>query len=245
VALADKLESLVGMFGVGQVPTGDRDPFGLRRAALGIIRILIEKRVPTQVGPLVDAAHAAFDGIAGFVDARVDVLAFLNERLRGYLRDLGYSANQVSAVVDGAPSGYYLLPAQLAAIREFEALPEAPALAAANKRIVNILRKSDIAVLYGASSPMRINPALLTPGAEKNLVAVFRDLAEVVERKCAAGDWSGALVALAGSRTAVDAFFDEVMVMADEPALRANRLELLRSVAATMNRVADIGKLAQ
>jgi glycyl-tRNA synthetase beta chain len=92
---------------------------------------------------------------------------------------------------------------------------------------------------------MKINPALLTPGAEKNLVATFSDLAEVVEQKCAAGDWTGALVALAGARAAVDTFFDEVMVMADEPELRANRLELLRSVATTMNRVADIGKLAQ
>jgi glycyl-tRNA synthetase beta chain len=92
---------------------------------------------------------------------------------------------------------------------------------------------------------MRVNHALLTPGAEKNLVAAFADLADVVDAQCARGDWTGALVALAGSRAAVDAFFDEVMVMADEPELRANRLELLRSVAATMNRVADIGKLAQ
>jgi glycyl-tRNA synthetase beta chain len=245
IALADKLEALAGMFGIGQVPTGDKDPFGLRRAALGIVRILIEKRIPTQIAPLVKAAFASFEGVAEFGDARDDVLAFLNERLRGYLRDLGYSANEVSAVVDGAPSEYYLIPEQLAAIRAFEALPEAPALAAANKRIVNILRKNGIVMLHGQSSPMKINPALLTPGAEKNLVATFSDLAEVVEQKCAAGDWTGALVALAGARAAVDTFFDEVMVMADEPELRANRLELLRSVAATMNRVADIGKLAQ
>jgi glycyl-tRNA synthetase beta chain len=245
VALADKLEALAGMFAIGQVPTGDKDPYGLRRAALGIIRILIEKRIPTQVTPLVDAAFASFAGVAGVSATNGDVLVFLNERLRGYLRDLGYSANEVSAVVDGAPSEYYLIPERLAAIRAFEALPEAPALAAANKRIVNILRKSDIAVVCGQPIPMKINPALLAPGAEKNLVAVFGNLADVVERKCAAGDWTGALVALAGSRSAVDAFFDEVMVMADEPELRANRLALLHSVAATMNRVADIGKLAQ
>ncbi|MEP7061085.1 MAG: glycine--tRNA ligase subunit beta [Betaproteobacteria bacterium] len=245
VALADKLESLVGMFGIGQVPTGDRDPFGLRRAALGVIRILVERRVATQIAPLVDIAFAAFAGSAGFADARHDVLGFLNERLRGYLRELGYTANEVSAVVDGAPADYHLVPEQLAAIRAFEALPEAPALAAANKRIVNILRKSAISVANGEKVPMRVNHALLTPGAEKNLVAAFADLAEVVDAKCARGDWTGALVSLAGSRAAVDAFFDEVMVMADEPDLRANRLELLRSVAATMNRVADIGKLAQ
>ena len=245
VALADKLESLAGLFGIGQLPTGDKDPFALRRAALGVIRILVEKRIATHVAPLVTIAFASFDGIAGFGDARADVLAFLNERLRGYLRDQGYTANQVSAVVDGAASEYYRVPERLKAIRAFEALPEAPALAAANKRIVNILRKAGIAVGHGDKVPMDVDNALLAPGAERALVQAFAALADDVDRRTAAGDWTGALVALAGARAVVDAFFAEVMVMADDPALRANRLKLLHSVAATMNRVADIGKLAQ
>ncbi|MEO6928005.1 MAG: glycine--tRNA ligase subunit beta [Casimicrobiaceae bacterium] len=243
VALADKLEVLAGMFAIGQVPTGDKDPYGLRRAALGVIRILIEKRIATQIAPLVDAAFKSFGTLAG-PDAGTDLLLFLNERLRGYLRELGYSANQVSAVVDGAPAAYFLIPEKLAAIRAFEALPEAPALAAANKRIVNILRKAGIGASYGSRVPMDVDRSLLAPGAESALVNTFAALADDVDRKTASGDWTGALVALAGARDAVDAFFAEVMVMADDPALRANRLRLLHSVAATMNRVADIGKLA-
>ncbi len=243
VALADKLETLAGLFGIGQAPTGDKDPFGLRRAALGVIRILIEKRVETRIDTLVNAAFAQFPAAK---DAGADVLGFLNERLRGYLRELGYTANEVAAVVDGLPGEYWPIPDQLAAIRAFEALPEAPALAAANKRIVNILRKNGVVVGSGSAvPPLQINPSLLTPGAEKRLAEMFEELAALVEAKRKSGDWTGALVALAGSRATVDAFFDEVMVMADDPDVRANRLELLRFVAATMNRVADIGKLAQ
>ncbi len=246
VALADKLESLAGLFGVGQLPTGDKDPYGLRRAALGVIRILVERRIDAPIGTLVDAAFGAFT--AGQVDpgARGALLDFLNERLRGYLRERGYSANQVAAVIDARPERYAPIPDKLAALAAFEALPEAPALAAANKRIVNILKKSDVAVVTGQPRKSHgVNPALLTPGAEKALAATFDDLARAVDARTAAGDWTGALVALAGSRAAVDSFFDEVMVMADDAAVRANRLELLRHVAATMNRVADIGKLAQ
>jgi glycyl-tRNA synthetase beta chain len=244
VALADKLESLAGLFGIGQAPTGDKDPFGLRRAALGIIRILVERGLATPIGPLVDAAFASF--VPSVQDARTDVLGFLNERLRGYLREQGYTATQVAAVVDRMPGEYWLVPAQLAAIRAFEALPEAPALAAANKRIVNILRKGGIDLVYGgAVAPLALDHALLTPGAEKDLAGTFAEIAKDVDSRCRAGDWTGALVALAATRPAVDAFFDDVMVMADDPAVRANRLELLRFVAQTMNRVADIGKLAQ
>jgi glycyl-tRNA synthetase beta chain len=246
VALADKLEALAGLFGIGQAPTGDKDPFGSRRAALGIIRILIEGKLAVPIDALVDAAFAAFAQVPGFTAARAELRAFLDERLRGYLREQGYTANEVAAVVDASPSQYSLIPAQLAAIRAFEALPEAPALAAANKRIVNILKKSGR--WDGVGAPGRrldLDPALLTPGAEKNLRDRFVELAELVDAKSRAGDWTGALVALAGARAAVDHFFDDVMVMADDEAVRNNRLELLRFVAATMNRVADIGKLAQ
>jgi glycyl-tRNA synthetase beta chain len=244
VALADKLEALAGLFGIGAVPTGDKDPFGLRRAAVGVIRILVEKRVAVPLGTVVDAAFAAFAGVPAVQDAHTDLTAFIIERLRGYLRDQGYTANEIASVVDAGPSELYLVPEQLAAIKAFAALPEAPALAAANKRIVNILRKNGHAPEFGNATVAAVDPALLEPGAESGLAQLFTTLHDQVEQKCAAGDWTGALMALATSRAAVDRFFTDVMVMADDPAVRENRLRLLSNVAATMNRVADIGKLA-
>lgn len=244
VALADKLEALAGLFGIGQVPTGDKDPFGLRRAALGVIRILVEKRVPATLKSLVDAAFATFRDVPAVQDSGTDLILFITERLRGYLREQGYSANEIAAVVDGAPGELYLIPEQLAAIRAFAALPEAPALAAANKRIVNILRKDGTLVSSGFFPSLPIVESLLQAGAEADLHRQFVAVREDVDAKCSAGDWTGALLALAATRPAVDRFFDDVMVMADDPAVRTNRLTLLQNVANTMNRVADIGKLA-
>jgi glycyl-tRNA synthetase beta chain len=235
---------MAGLFGIGQVPTGDRDPFGLRRAALGVIRILVEKRVAVRLEPLVNAAFKVFSDNPAVQDRQTDLTVFITERLRGYLRDLGYSVNEVAAVVDDFPSELYLIPEQLQAIRMFAALPDAPALAAANKRIVNILRKNGQVITYGAQAVAPVDTALLEPGAEADLARTFTALAADVDARCAAGDWTGALVALASSRAVVDRFFDDVMVMADDPAVRANRLNLLANVAATMNRVANIGKLA-
>jgi glycyl-tRNA synthetase beta chain len=238
VALADKLEALAGMFGIGQVPTGDKDPFGLRRAALGLIRILIEKGLPLPLPALARLAFEAFDGVPAIRDAHTEVETFVYERLRGYLRDLGYTANQIAAVVDARPAEIHLLPSRLAAVQSFEALPESGALAAANKRIVNILRKAD-----GEAAPA-VDRSRLTNGAEHDLWLEFQKLEPVVDEHCARSDFAGALLALAAAKAAVDRFFDEVMVMAEDPAIRANRLALLRGVAHTMNRVADISKLA-
>jgi glycyl-tRNA synthetase beta chain len=238
VALADKMEALAGLFGIGEQPTGDKDPFGLRRCAIGVIRILIEGKLALPLNNLVDAAFQAFAGLPAVQDARADVETFIFERLRGYLRDVGYTANQVEAVLCQRPIRIDLVPAIAEAVRAFSELPEADALAAANKRIVNILRKA-----AGGIAPV-VDRARLSAGAEHDLYHAFQALAPIVEGHCANGTFTGALLALATTKPTVDRFFDDVMVMADDPAIRANRLALLHEVARTMNRVADISKLA-
>jgi glycyl-tRNA synthetase beta chain len=238
VALADKLEALAGMFGIGQVPTGDKDPFGLRRAAIGVLRIVIEKRLPLPLSVLVGLAFQAFNDVPATKPVPEDLASFLYERLRGHLRDQGYTANQVEAVLAQRPERIDLVPEQLAAVKAFESLPEADALAAANKRIVNILRKSE------SDAAPAVDRGRLVDGPEHDLWQAFQHLTPVVDEHCAKGDYTAALKALAAAKPASTAFFDGVMVMADDPDVRANRLALLRGVAATMNRVADISKLA-
>ncbi len=240
VALADKLEALAGMFGIGAQPTGDKDPFGLRRAALGVLRILIERQIALPLDALLRMAFDAFAAVPAVQDARIELAEFIYERLRGYLREQGYTANQIAAVVDSRPNDIHLVASRLAAVQSFEALPEAGTLAAANKRIINILRKAE----GEAPEAAAVDRARLADGAEHDLYLVFQKLEPVVDNRCASGDYAGALVALATAKPAVDRFFDDVMVMADDPGVRANRLALLRGVAATMNRVADISKLA-
>jgi glycyl-tRNA synthetase beta chain len=237
VALADKLDALAGMFEIGQLPTGDRDPFGLRRAALGVIRILIERKRRLSLSRLVDIAFDALAQQRTVSRPREAVLDFLYERLRGYLRDRGYTANQVAAVVDSRPDCIDDLPDRLEAVRAFEALPEALSLSAANKRIVNILRKAQ------GEGGGAVDLSVLVDGAERALHAAFDQLRPIVESRVADGDFAAALRALASTKPTVDRFFDDVMVMADDPKIRGNRLALLREVAATMNHVADISKL--
>ncbi|MDQ1314414.1 MAG: glycyl-tRNA synthetase beta chain [Pseudomonadota bacterium] len=237
VALADKLETLVGLFGIGQVPTGDKDPFALRRHALGVIRMLIEKELPLRQFDLVNIAFAAFPhGLLG--QAHTDVEMFMFERLSGAMRELGYSANEVDAVLSLNPTQIYLVPKQLEAVRAFAALPEAPALAAANKRVGNILKKAEGEV------GSEIDQVLLVEEAEKALFAALSDIAPRADAAFAAGDYTGSLRALAALKAPVDAFFDNVMVNADDPALKSNRLALLNRLHQTMNRVADISRLA-
>ena len=238
VALADKIEALAGLFGVGQVPTGDKDPFGLRRAAIGVIRILIEMRIDLPLRTLIDAGFAAFEGVANFVPNPDGLATFITDRLRGYLREQGGTANQVEALLASGVGSLVGLPARLAAVRDFESLPEAQALAAANKRIVNILRKS------GSEAAADIDRGRLADGAERELFTAFEALEPHVEASCRAGDWTAALKSLSATKPAVDRFFDDVMVMVDDAQVRANRLALLSRVAKTMNRVADISKLA-
>ena len=238
VALADKIETLVGMFGIGNAPTGDKDPFGLRRAALGVLRILLEGGLTLRLDLLIDAGFAAFAPAHALQDARNDLHTFLLERLRGMLREQGYTANQVDAVVSMRPVRIDQVPGQMRAVRAFATLPEAESLAAANKRIINILRKS------GNEAATVVNPALMGAGPEKDLYNAVQLLLPLVRGHVERGDHTDALRALATAREPVDRFFDDVMVMADDPALRANRLALLRGLAEAMNQVADISKLA-
>jgi glycyl-tRNA synthetase beta chain len=238
VALADKLETLAGMFGIGALPTGDKDPFGLRRAAIGVLRILIEKRLALPLPSLLGLSFQAFNSVAATKPVPEALADFLYDRLRGHLRDQGYTANQVEAVLVKRPARIDVIPDQLAAVKTFEALPEAGALSAANKRIVNILRKS------GGEAAAAIDVERLTDGAERDLWQSFETLAPAIEQHCSNGDYTNALRELASAKPAVDRFFDDVMVMVDDETVRANRLALLNRVAATMNRVADISKLA-
>jgi len=203
-----------------------------------VIRILVERNQPVALRTLVGHAFDAFAGVPAVKEEPAAVLDFIYERLRGYLREQGYTANQVAAVLDAHPDTIADLPARLAAVQAFATLPEAAALSAANKRIVNILKKS------GAEAAAVVDRARLADGAEHDLYVAFQRLAPQVEADYGSGDFTGALKALATARPAVDRYFDDVMVMADDPAIRANRLALLRGVAATMNRVADISKLA-
>jgi len=234
VALADKLETLVGLFGIGQAPSGDKDPFALRRHALGVVRMLIERELPLAVPSMVAAAARAFDPTQG-TEA---FIAFLYERLVGYLRERGYSAQEVDAVVSLRPPSWAQLPARLAAVRAFSALPESASLAAANKRITNILKKSDAAAAAGVDEARLVEPA------ER---ALGRSIADVTPRADALferGEYTASLRELAALKAPVDAFFDQVMVNVDDPPLRANRLALLARLHRSMNRVADLSRLA-
>jgi len=239
VALADKLDTLVGIRGIGLIPTGDKDPFGLRRHALGVLRILLDGRLPLELPEILRLAAEQFPAGAIAPDTAQGVYLFMLERLRQMLRDAGAAPNDVEAVLADNPARIDLVSPRLKAVQAFAALPEAAALSAANKRIVNILRKS------GDEAAPAVDRGRLADGAEHDLYLAFQKLAPRVETDFANGNFTGALRALATAKPVVDRYFDRVMVMVDDPAIRANRLALLRSVAATMNRVADISKLAQ
>jgi len=239
VALADKLETLAGLFGIGQIPTGDKDPFALRRHALGVIRMLTEKPAlqAQRLDALLAAALAAFP--AGLLaDVQAEIESFLYDRVSGMQREQGYSANEIDAVLSLRPPVLADIPRRLDAVRGFAALVEAPALAAANKRVGNILKKAEGEV-GGA-----VNPALFAEAAETALFAALSGIAPRADAAFAAGDYTASLQALAALKAPVDAFFDQVMVNADDPALKANRLALLNRLHQTMNRVADLSRLA-
>jgi glycyl-tRNA synthetase beta chain len=235
VALADKLETLAGLFSIGQLPTGDKDPFALRRHALGIVRMLIERDLPLQLDQLIGQALALFPQ----ADAKTAGLLadFIYDRLAGSLREQGYSAQEVDAVLALRPQRLGDVAKRLAAVRAFAALPEAPALAAANKRIGNILKKAERADAH-------VSESLLREQAEKALYEATRQVAPRAGEQFEAGDYTGSLRTLAALREPVDAFFDGVMVNAEEADLRLNRLGLLATLHVAMNRVADLSRLA-
>ncbi|MDO9147673.1 MAG: glycine--tRNA ligase subunit beta [Hydrogenophaga sp.] len=235
VALADKLETLVGMFGIGNLPTGDKDPFALRRHALGVIRMLVEKDLPLSLGALVGSTVPAFgDKITDATSALTD---FIYDRLAGTLREQGYSAQEVDAVLALRPQRLGDVGQRLQAVRAFAALPAAAALAAANKRIGNILKKSE-------GEGAAVQESLLVEAAEKDLFAAMQKTVPAADAEFANGDHTASLMTLAALRAPVDAFFDGVMVNAEDAALKANRLGLLKSLHEAMNRVADLSRLA-
>ncbi|WP_076998516.1 glycine--tRNA ligase subunit beta [Variovorax sp. KK3] len=241
VALADKLETLVGMFGIGNLPTGDRDPFALRRHALGVIRMLIERQLPLDLRSLIGQAYAAFGapkaGDHPLTDPTDALEAFFYDRLAGSLREQGASAQEVDAVLAPLPQRLADVPKLLAAVRAFAALPEAPALAAANKRIGNILKKSPEADAH-------VSELLLHEPAEKALYAAMQKVGPVANGQFESGDYTASLQTLAALREPVDAFFDGVMVNAEQSDLRLNRLGLLMLLHRAMNRVAQLERLA-
>ncbi|HRK37163.1 MAG TPA: glycine--tRNA ligase subunit beta [Burkholderiaceae bacterium] len=260
VALADKLETLVGLFGIGQLPSGDKDPFALRRHALGVVRMLVEKDLPLDLDTLVEISWSCMSSITsaglqpsqqpkgthGVLSARFELLAetptrladFLYDRISGTSREQGYSAQEVDAVLALRPQQLADIARRLEAVRAFAALPEATALAAANKRVGNILKKAEGEV------QAQVNPALLTEASEAALAQALAQVAPAADAAFVAGNYTGSLQALAALRAPVDAFFDGVMVNADDPALKANRLGLLKTLHNAMNRVADLGRLA-
>ncbi|MFZ9374549.1 MAG: glycine--tRNA ligase subunit beta [Burkholderiaceae bacterium] len=234
VALADKLETLVGMFGIGNLPSGDKDPFALRRHALGVIRMLVERDLPLDLSVLVSAATPAFGSkITPATEALFD---FIYDRLAGSLREQGYSAQEVDAVLALRPQRLADVARRLQAVRAFAALPEAPALAAANKRVGNILKKA-------GEVDAHVNAGLLHEAAERDLYAALEASVPQADAQFAAGDYTASLKTLAALRAPVDAFFDGVMVNAEQDDLRLNRQGLLKTLHTAMNRVADLSRL--
>lgn len=235
VALADKLETLVGLFSIGEKPTGDKDPFGLRRQALGIIRMLIESKSPLAFTQLIQLVLKQFNADASVAEA---IQEFSFDRLAVNLREQGASSQEVDAVLSLQPDLLHEIPQRLSAVRTFATLSEAPALAAANKRVGNILKKVEGEV------KAFVTTNLLQEPAEIALNAALGKVKPKADQLFESGDYTASLQALAALKAPVDDFFDNVMVNADNPALKANRLGLLAILHQTMNRVADLSKLA-
>ncbi len=239
VALADKLETLVGLFSIGEKPTGDKDPFALRRQALGIIRMLIENKLPLPFEPLIQNALSAFETKPADSAASIAAIKeFCFDRLSVSLREHGATPQEVDAVISLEPALLSEIPQRLSAVRTFAELAEAPALAAANKRVSNILKKTESII------EASINTSLLQEPAEIALNTALSKVKPEADKLFESGDYTASLKTLAALKAPVDAFFDDVMVNADDPALKSNRLGLLATLHQAMNRVADLSKLA-
>jgi glycyl-tRNA synthetase beta chain len=237
VALADKLETLVGLFSIGEKPTGDKDPFALRRQALGILRMLMETDLPLAFDQLIAQTLSVFNA-NGNAEVAAAIQTFCFDRLAVNLRDQGASAQEVDAVLSLSPTQLSEVPRRLAAVQAFASLAEAPALAAANKRVSNILKKVEGEVRA------EVKAELLQEAAEQALHQALAASKPKADQLFEAGDYAASLQTLAALKAPVDTFFDQVMVNADDPALKANRLGLLATLHQAMNRVADLSKLA-
>ncbi|MBE0509517.1 MAG: glycine--tRNA ligase subunit beta [Chromatiales bacterium] len=237
VAIADKLDTLIGIFGVGQVPSGDKDPFALRRAALGALRIIIEQGLDIDLLEMLEHAAEANTGLFDNNHVITQVFEFMMGRLKAYYQDRGVAVDTFEAVLAQRPTRPLDFDARLRAVSAFRDLPEAEALAAANKRIANILKKTE------ESIPVQVDANLLQDAAERQLYEQVARSSDAVTPLFLARDYTSALKTLAGLRNVVDSFFDQVMVMADEPALRANRLALLSQLRSLFLEVADLSLL--
>jgi glycyl-tRNA synthetase beta chain len=235
LAIADKLDSIAGIFGIGQAPTGDKDPFGIRRAALGIVRILTEQQCPLSLFDTVNAAFKGYDGKIG--DSHSDLETFIFERARNYFIDKNFTPNEVESVLCMRPARLDIVPAQLEAVRKYNKLPEAPSLSAANKRIGNILKGLD-------SQPSGFDSSLLVETAEKQLASAYLKIEPEIDSLFKERDFTSMLQKLAALKEPVDTFFDKVMVMTDDQKLKNNRIGLLNKLHKMMNRIADLSRLA-
>jgi glycyl-tRNA synthetase beta chain len=240
LALADKLETLVGLFAIGQVPTGDKDPFALRRHALGVIRMCIERHLPLSLTDMLSQAESLLREQKPQLKLHPVgpvLVPFVHDRLNGLLREQGYSAQEVDAVLSLQPQRLSEVPPRMVAVRAFGALPEAAAMASANKRVSNILKKVEGAL------PEEVSAALLHEPAEQALAQTVRQVLPASQAAFQSGELTRSMQLLAALKEPVDAFFDQVMVNAPQPELRANRLALLRQLQQAMNQVADLSKL--
>ena len=237
LALADRLDSLVGIFAIGQQPSGDKDPFALRRAALGVVRICIEKKLDLDLESLLHSSAETFAASVNAASATADVFGYVMDRLRAYYQESGVEVDLIDAVLATRPTRLLDFDRRIQACRVFRQLPEAESLAAANKRIGNILKKT------GQIIPVKVDVGCLVDDAEKQLAEQLSDISTAVIPLMEAGDYTPALKQLAGLREGVDAFFDQVMVMADDDTLRANRLSLLQNLSKLFLRVADLSRL--
>jgi glycyl-tRNA synthetase beta chain len=237
LAIAERLDTLVGIFAIGQTPTGDKDPFGLRRSALGMLRILIEKQLDLDLRAFIDTAASNFPAALDAASIGDPLFSFMMDRLRAWYLDAGYDVHVFEAVLARQPRRPLDFDQRMRAVRAFRALPEADSLAAANKRIRNILRKSDTAI------PASYDATLLQEPAEKALAVALQDLDRQTRPLFEQRDYTNALCQLAALQAPVDTFFDDVMVMADDVALRDNRLALLQSLSELFLQVADISLL--
>lgn len=241
LALADKMETIVGIWGIGLAPTGDKDPFALRRHALGVVRILIERQVQLDLESLLADTIACFAAVTSVQPDPEAIAAFIQDRLRAWLKEKGFEAEAIEAVLAQCPHHIHQIPARLDALRSFMQQPEAQSLCSANKRIGNILKKSE--PRSGEQAP-QIDPNRLVEAAEKTLADTLANVAPTAQAAVARGDYTAALANLAALKGPVDAFFDQVMVNADDPALRRNRLALLEHLHRAMNQVGDLSRMA-
>jgi glycyl-tRNA synthetase beta chain len=238
VSIAEKIDTLVGLFGIGQPPSGVKDPFALRRAALGVLRNIIEQSLDLDLFALIQQSQAIYSDRLTETKTSEQVMQYCYDRLRGYALEQGYKADEYEAVLSVSPAKPLDFMQRLKAVSAFRSLEQAEALSAANKRIGNILRKN------GAENlDLSVNSALLQEDAEKTLATQVEAAVDALAPLMANADYAGVLNYLADMRDAVDAFFDQVMVMADDEAVKQNRLALLNQTRALFLGVADISSL--